>query len=162
MSQPSKTRAIAAALSVSASLLVAVAVKEDYRGEAYPDPATKTAPWTIGFGETQGVQPGQRTTPVRALVQLSQSLDRYAAGVAGCVHVPLSQGEFDASVSLAYNIGVQAYCTSSVARRFNAGDYAGGCVAILAFDKARINGELTVMRGLAIRRQDEYHTCIGG
>lgn len=146
----------------SANLLVNVALKEDYRGQAYPDPATKGAPWTLGFGETKGVRQGDRTTPTRALVRLKESLDQYAVGVAGCVHVPLSQGEFDASVSLAYNIGVGGYCGGSVARRFNAGDYLGGCLAILAYNKARIGGKLQFMRGLHNRRWDEYNTCIGG
>lgn len=158
----SKARNLAAALTLSASLLVGVALKEDYRDSAYPDPATGGAPWTIGFGETKGVQRGDRTTPVRALVQLKQSLDGYAAGVAGCLAVPVSQGEFDASVSLAYNIGVGAYCRSSVVRRFNVGDYYGGCLAILAYDKARINGKLQTMRGLTKRRWEEYQTCVGG
>jgi lysozyme len=162
LGQVTKARNLAAALTVGASVLVSVALKEDYRGEAYPDPATRGAPWTIGFGETAGVRQGDRTTPTRALVQLEKSLGRHAAGVVGCIHVPLSQGEFDASVSLAYNIGVGAYCRSSVAARFNAGDYAGGCLAILAFNKARVNGKLQVMRGLAIRRYEEYNTCIGG
>lgn len=158
MARSVKPRALAAALTIGASLLVSVALKEDYRGEAYPDPATGGAPWTLGFGETQGTRPGQKTTPTRALVQLAQTLDRHAAGVARCVAVPLSQGEFDASVSLAYNIGVAAFCRSSVARRFNELDYWGACMAILKYDFAA--GKR--MRGLTIRRWEEYHTCIGG
>lgn len=162
MTAPGKTRALAGALTIGASVLVSVALKEDYRGTAYPDPATRGAPWTLGFGETKGVRQGDVTTPTRALVKLAQSLDGYAAGVARCVGVPLSQGEFDASLSLAYNIGVAGYCNSSVARRFNALDYWGGCMAILQYDKARIDGTLQRMRGLANRRWEEYNTCIGG
>lgn len=160
MTLPTRQRALAVALTVSASLLVSTALKEDYRGEAYPDPATKSAPWTIGFGETSGVRPGDRTTPTRALVQLKASLDSHAAGVARCVHAPLSQGEFDAAVDLAYNIGVTRFCESSVATRFNARDYWGGCMAILLYTKARVNGQLVVLRGLVSRRWDNYHTCI--
>lgn len=158
MANQVKTRALASALVVSASLLVSVALKEDYRGEAYPDPATHGAPWTIGFGETKGVRPGQRTTPPRALVRLNASLDQYSAGVARCVRVPLSQGEFDASISLAYNIGVGAYCDSSMVRRFNSGDYWGGCMAVLRFHYAAGRH----MQGLWNRRYEEYNTCIGG
>lgn len=160
MTQFTKARALAVGLTVSAGVLVSTALKEDYRDKAYPDPATKGAPWTIGFGETKGVRPGDRTTPTRALVQLKASLDSHAAGVARCVHAPLSQGEFDAAVDLAYNIGVTRFCESSVARRFNEGDYWGGCLAIMLYIKARVNGQLTVMRGLVSRRWDNYNTCI--
>lgn len=160
MTSPAKQRALATALTISAALLVSTALKEDYRGQAYPDPATKSAPWTIGFGETKGVKPGDRTTPTRALVQLKASLDSHAAGVARCVHAPLSQGEFDAAVDLAYNIGVTRFCESSITRRFNEGDYWGGCLAIMLYIKARVNGQLTVMRGLVSRRWDNYNTCI--
>lgn len=160
MTQPAKTRVIAAALTISAGLLVSTAYKEGYRGEAYPDPATKAAPWTIGFGETQGVKRGDRTDPVRALARLETSLDSHAAGVARCLTVPVSQGEFDASVDLAYNIGVGGYCKSSILTRFNNGDYWGGCMAFLLYTKARVNGKLTVMRGLVDRRWANYNTCI--
>lgn len=156
-----KQRALAAALTVSAGVLVSTALKEGYRGEAYPDPATKAAPWTIGFGETNGVKPGDRTTPERALIQLKKSLDHHAAGVARCVHAPLSQGEFDASVDLAYNIGVAAFCRSSIVQRFNAGDYEGGCMAFLLYTKARVNGKLVELRGLVLRRRANFRTCIG-
>lgn len=159
---PSKLRLLAAGLTVSAGLLVSTAFQEGYRDKAYPDPATKGAPWTLGFGETKGVKPGDRTTPTHALAQLETSLALYAADVAGCVHEPLSQGEFDASVDLAYNLGAGAFCASSVASRFNEQDYWGACMAFLLYTKARVNGRLVVMPGLVARRWAEYNTCIGG
>jgi lysozyme len=171
----SKTRVALAALTIGAGavtfvgqrvivtgdpVVVSAAQKEGYRGQAYPDPATKGAPWTIGFGETHGVKPGDRTTPTSALRVLEQSLERHAAGVRACVKVPLSVGEFRASVDLAYNIGVAAYCNSSVARRFNAGDYWGGCMAFLLYIKARVGGVLQPMPGLVKRRWDNYNLCV--
>lgn len=152
---------IATALTISASLFVHTAYKEGYRENAYPDPATKGAPWTIGFGETKGVKRGDRTNPLRAMARLEKSLAEYGAGVGRCVVVPLSQGEFDASVDLAYNIGTEAYCNSSVAHRFNESDYWGGCMALLLYTKARVNGRLVPLPGLVTRRWDEYYTCIG-
>lgn len=148
------------ALSVSASVLVGTATMEDWRGTAYPDPATKGAPWTIGFGETEGVKPGDKITVVRSVQKLGESLDKHAAGVRRCITVPLSQGEFDASVDLAYNIGVNAFCKSGVVEKFNAGDYAWGCMRMLAFIKARVNGQLQVMNGLVKRRWENYYTCL--
>lgn len=157
-----KQRALAAALSISAGVLVTTAVHEGYRDEAYPDPASGGAPWTIGFGETKGVRKGDRTTPLRALQQLDKSLAEYGAGVSRCITVPLSQGEFDASVDLAYNIGVAAFCRSSIVERFNAGDYLGGCMAFLLYTKARVNGKLVELRGLVTRRKANLKTCLEG
>ena len=59
-----------AALALSASGLVYIAQREDYRADAYPDPVHGTAVPTIGFGSTGGVKMGDKTTPVRALVRL--------------------------------------------------------------------------------------------
>lgn len=161
MSGPSKIRLAVTVLTVSASVLVGTAMKEGYRDTAYPDPATHGAPWTNGYGETRGVKPGDRTDPVHALVQLGKSLDDHAAGVAQCITAPLSQGEFDASVDLAYNVGVAAFCSSSVARRFNTQDYWGACMAFLLYTKGRVGGQLVNMPGLVTRRWDNYYTCIG-
>lgn len=161
VSGPAKFRLTVTALTVSASVLMGTAMKEGYRDTAYPDPATGGAPWTIGYGETKGTKPGQRTDPVHALVQLGKSLDDHAAGVARCITAPLSQGEFDASVDLAYNIGVGAFCSGSVAKRFNALDYWGGCMAFLLYTKGRVRGQLVNMPGLVSRRWDNYYTCLG-
>jgi len=61
-----------------------------------------------------------------------------------------------ASISLAYNIGVPAYARSTVARRFNAGDWKGGCDAFLMWNRA--GGK--VVQGLVNRRRDERRLCL--
>jgi lysozyme len=65
--------------------------------------------------------------------------------------------EFSAYVSLTYNIGEAAFCKSTIAKRLKAGDYAGACYGILAWNKQA--GK--VLNGLVKRRQQEYETCIG-
>lgn len=75
-----------------------------------------------------------------------------------CVRVPIAQGEWDAYTSLAYNIGAGAFCGSTLARKLNAGDYAGACKQILRWDKQKGR----VLRGLTRRRNAEYKLCIGG
>lgn len=155
-----KTRVAAAVLTVSAAVVTSTMQKEGFRDKAYPDPATRGAPWTLGYGATAGVKPGDRTTQPEAMARLTTTLDAVGSGVAGCLSAPVSQGEFDASVDLAYNIGIAAYCQSSVARRFNSQDYWGGCMAILLYTKARVGGQLVNMPGLITRRWDEYYTCL--
>jgi len=147
-------RSAIAALAVSASLLVGVVVHEGFRGTAYIDAVGVP---TIGAGRTEGVKPGQRTTVEREMVRLLRDLDGRKREIAECVRVPLHQHELDAALSLAYNIGIKAFCGSTMVRRWNAGDYAGGCAEIRRWVYA--GGKR--LRGLVVRREAEYRLCMG-
>jgi lysozyme len=150
-----KARIVIGALTLSASALVGIAVHEGYRGEAYT-PVKGDVP-TIGFGTTAGVKPGDRIEPVQALVRKLQDVQKFEGALKQCVRVPLHQHEYDAFLSLAYNIGPGAFCGSTLVRRLNAGDYAGACAEILRWDRFR--GE--PLRGLTRRRQAENRQCLG-
>jgi lysozyme len=150
-----KARIVIGAMTLSASALVGIAVHEGYRGEAYT-PVKGDVP-TIGFGTTAGVKPGDRIEPVQALVRKLQDVQRFEGALRQCVRVPLHQHEYDAFLSLAYNIGPGAFCGSTLVRRLNAGDYAGACAEILRWDRFR--GE--PLRGLTLRRQAENRQCLG-
>lgn len=142
-------------LVVSAAALIGIAVSEGYRGEAYVPVKGDVA--TIGFGSTGGVKMGDKTTPERALVTLLKDVDHHANGIKACIKVPLYQHEFDAYTSLAYNIGVNAFCKSTLAKKLNTGEYASACAEILRWDKFRGKP----LKGLTLRRQAEYKTCMG-
>jgi lysozyme len=150
-----KARIVIGALTLSASALVGIAVHEGYRGEAYR-PVPGDVP-TIGFGTTDGVKPGDTIEPVQALVRKLADVQRFEGALQQCVRVPLHQHEYDAFLSLAYNIGPGAFCGSTLVRRLNAGDYAGACAEILRWDRFR--GE--PLRGLTLRRQAENRQCLG-
>lgn len=150
----SKSRIAAGAIAVSAASLVAIATYEGYRGDAYKDSVGVP---TIGYGETVGVKMGDRTTPERALVTLLSSANRHADAIRPCIHVPLHQHEFDAYVSLAYNIGAGNFCRSTLVKKLNAKDYAGACEEIRRWNKA--GGK--VLPGLVKRREAEYRMCMG-
>ena len=152
--QMNKTRITVAALAVSATCLVGIATHEGYRSEAYKD--TVGIP-TVGFGETAGVKMGDKTTPERALVQLLESTEKHADAIRQCIKVPLYQHEFDAYVSLAYNIGAGNFCRSTLVKKLNAKDYAGACEEIRRWNKA--GGK--VLPGLVKRREAEYRMCMG-
>lgn len=144
-----------AALSLSAAALVGIAVHEGYRETAYL-PTPQDVP-TIGFGTTGGVKPGDKITPERALVRLLGDAGKFEQAVKQCADVPLFQHEFDAYVSLTYNIGSGAFCSSTLVRKLKAGDYAGACREILRWDKQAGR----VLPGLTKRRQQEYQQCVG-
>lgn len=148
-------RAAVAALVLSASALVGIALHEGYRGEAYV-PVPGDVP-TIGFGQTKGVKPGDKTTPPRALAKLLVDANSHSEGIKQCINVPLHQHEFDAYSSLAYNIGISAFCNSTLVKKLNQGDYAEACKQILRWDKFKSKP----LRGLTLRRQAEYRTCTG-
>jgi len=152
-------RIIAAALSLSAAGFVGIATHEGYRDEAYI-PVKGDRP-TIGFGDAQGVQMGQRTDPIRALVRLGQQADTFQRQMQACIGpVPLYQHEWDAYVSLAFNIGSGAFCRSTLVRKLKETppDYKGACDQILRWDK--FQGK--PLAGLTKRRQDEHRLCING
>lgn len=160
-------RIAVAALSMSAAGLVGRAVIEDYRAGAYK--ATSVEPhYTIGYGHTGAdVRPGDITTPVRALVQLKADIDRREAVLRQCLQgVTLYQWEWDAYVSLAYNVGPAAVCRSSIPVKLRAGDYAAACKAILDFNQQcwrDVSGvrHCKVLRGLVAARKTEYALCMG-
>lgn len=164
-----KKRLSISALCVSAACLAGIAGYEGYREKAYMP--TKNDVPTIGFGETKGVRLGDKTSPERALVQLLKSTEAHARAINQCIKVPLYQHEYDAYVSLAYNIGAGNFCKSTLVKKLNAGNYEAACEEIKRWDK-QSNKELveikrgektphTVLRGLTKRRQEEYARCVG-
>ncbi|SFW21835.1 glycoside hydrolase family protein [Nitrosovibrio sp. Nv17] len=165
---PLRVRSAVAVMVLAASTLVGIAVHEGYRDEAYI-PVAGDVP-TIGFGATGGVKMGDRTTPERSLVRLLDEIEGvYAAGVKRCVTVPLYQHEYEAYVSLAYNIGIGAFCRKAKPGRppnlidlINAGRYEEACQRIEAFNKGPDGrGGRKVLPGLAKRRAEERAICEG-
>ena len=152
---PKKNRAAVAALVVSAATLIGIATNEGYVEMAYRDVVGVP---TIGFGETKNVKMGDKTTPVRAMIKLEQSIEEHVRGMSACIKVPISQGEFDAYTSFTYNVGVHAFCTSTLVVKLNSGDYEGACKELLKWDHA--GGK--VYPGLTRRRQEEFKKCSEG
>lgn len=141
------------ALRLSAVALVGIAGWEGYKSAAYI-PVPGDVP-TIGFGTTHGVKMGDTIDPVTALQRKIRDVEKFEGAIKQCVTVPLFQHEYDAYLSLAYNIGPQAFCRSTLVRKLNAGDYAGACKEILRWD--RFQGK--PLAGLTKRRQSEYLQC---
>jgi lysozyme len=148
-------------IGATAAVVASLAAYEGYRGEAYDD---GVGVQTIGFGATQTtsgpIKRGDRTDPVRAVINLQRDADAHAKGLAGCIgDVPLSKGEWDAYVSWAYNVGVGNACHSSLVKKLKQAppDYAGACKELLKWNRA---GGMESF-GLTKRRQLEYKMCVG-
>lgn len=121
---------------------------EGLRLSAYKCPADV---WTIGFGTTAGVKPGQTITKERAEELLREDVKRFEAQVLRLVKVPLTQGQHDALVSFVYNLGAGNLSNSTLLRLLNAGDYAGAAAQFDRWNKA--GGK--VLAGLVRRRAAE-------
>jgi lysozyme len=105
--------------------------------KAYPDPKTGGAPWTCGWGETRGVTPDTWWTQEEADRKLAESIASFENIVHKNVTHAMTQGQFDAFVSIIFNVGPgnqwkDGICRlkdgrpSTLLRKFNAGDI-GGC-----------------------------------
>ena len=126
-------------------------LRSDGLCEAYPDPGTGSAPWTIGWGATgPDIGPGTVWTKAQCDARLAEDVARHARDVAKILgDAPTTQGQFDALVSFHYNTGAIARASltklhiggdfAAVADEFSRWTYAGG----------------KVLKGLVRRRREE-------
>lgn len=150
-----KKRLAVGVLSLSATGLIGIASYEGLSEKAYI-PIKGDVP-TIGFGSTEGVKMGDAITVPQALDRLRRDITVVESAISRCVRVPLSQGELDAYTSLAFNIGTDAFCRSTLVVKLNGGDYAGACEEI----KRWVYAGGRRVPGLVARREKEYATCVG-
>jgi lysozyme len=130
--------------------------EEGLRLTAYPDPGSGAAPWTIGIGSThyadgRAVKPGDTLTEDEAHVLAIWHVERVEAGIADVLLVSVSGNQWDALVSLAFNIGTGAFARSTLLKKLNAGDYAG---AAREFGRW-VYASGKVLPGLVARRKRE-------
>ena len=113
--------------------------------------------WTIGYGHTKGVKPGQIITKDTAEEYLKQDLCWVEAVIDKWVKVDLTQNQYDALASLIYNIGEGNFISSSVLRWLNSGNYIQAADSFVLWNKQRNKktGKLEVLNGLTKRRQEE-------
>lgn len=156
-------------LALSAAGLVAIAVSEGYTDTAAP-PVKGDVP-TYGFGTTTHpdgtpLRAGEKITPPKALQRALQDVSKFEGAIKRCVSMPLHQHEYDAFVSLSYNIGPAAFCGSTAVKRLNEGQYAAACRQILNWkfyqgNDCSLPANARLCGGLWVRRQQEYRLCMG-
>jgi lysozyme len=113
---------------------------------------------TACAGHTKTAVLGRPYTREQCETLLVEDLAEHAEGVASCVPVDkITQGQRAAFVSFAYNVGVSAFCGSTMARKARAGDVPGSCAEL---DKWVYAGGAK-LRGLVERRKTERAICEG-
>ncbi len=111
--------------------------------------------WTIGWGHTKGVKPGDEISREQAQILFIEDVEWAVAAVNKKVKVGLTQNQFDSLVSLVFNIGETNFAKSTLLRRLNAGNYDEAAEQFHVWNKQRQNGKLVVLKGLVRRRAQE-------
>jgi lysozyme len=161
--------------SAGALALAVPAIKqyEGYAPTVVPDKLAGGLP-TGGYGETVGVKLGETHSEKFWSDRLAKRLvEDYDAGIGKCITVELPDGVRAMALSIAWNAGPQAVCSSPMVKAWNAGDIEGGCRALLTKNAegqyigwriaSRPQGPgtpLVVQPGLINRRADERKKCL--
>lgn len=144
----------------AAALAAAVSLIGGYEGLRLNSYQDVIGVWTACYGETRGIRPGMKFTKAECDAQFAKGLVEFETGMRACLKAPdaVPIKPYVTFLSLSYNIGLGAFCKSSVARLANAGDIKGACNRIPAFNRA--GGR--VIKGLVSRRGDEQKYCLSG
>lgn len=142
-----------AMMTTSAAGRKAITEREGNKLTAYQDGG---GVWTIGVGHTSAagkptVTKGLKITAAQSDEILSRDLKDVEKAVLKGLKVLVTQNQFDALVSLAFNIGNTAFTKSTLLEKLNAGDRAGAADQFLVWNKD--NGK--VVQGLVNRRKSE-------
>lgn len=128
--------------------LVLIKNAEGLRLEAYQD---GVGIWTIGYGHTHGVKPGDTCSQMQADEWLDQDLCFAEDAVEDLVKVPLTDNQFSALVSFVFNEGRKRFAGSTLLLKLNEGGYD----LVPAYLKSWIFAGGKVERGLVNRRKAE-------
>ena len=137
----------------------AIMLYEGYVPQTYADPVGIN---TICYGHTgPDVYPGQISSRLECEDLLHGDLATAINGVESCVYVPLKPNEAAALVSFTFNVGVPAFCGSTMVRLINTGAPPEvWCHQIMRWDKATRLGVKVQLRGLTKRRKTEFDMCL--
>jgi lysozyme len=151
-----------AAVVIAAAALIATPFIAGWEGEKRVTYLDVVKIPTACFGATgpRVGAVGTRWTAPQCKTMLDQDVRQHMQGVLKCTPGIASRKPelLAATTSLTFNIGVSAYCRSTVARRFNAGQWKQGCQAFGMWIKA--GGK--VWQGLVNRRAAEMRICMSG
>lgn len=117
--------------------------------------------WTIGYGHTATTREGMKITEKEAERLLEKDVEEIERTLNACIKVSLTQNQYDALISLAYNIGASKLCKSKLMQLVNINNFKEAAEEFLKFNKARINGVMQELKGLNNRREAERKLFLG-
>lgn len=147
-----------AVLGLSAALTMTAGF-EGLRNYSYLDPV---GIWTICYGSTDGVKPGQYLPTQACLELLGAEYLEAVEIVQGCIKAPLRPNELAAFTDMVYNAGPRPVCdrsSSQMARLLAAGRIREACGELTRWVKGRVAGVLVTLPGLVRRRTEFRALC---
>lgn len=141
-------------MKIPQSALELIKEFEGFRAETYVD---SVGEYTIGYGTTGrahvGIEPvpGMVISERQAEVYLKRAVEKFAKLIRPEITQPMTENEWAAFLSLAYNIGPGAFMKSTLLKRFNEGKKREAADQFLRWNKA--GGQ--TLRGLTRRRHRE-------
>jgi lysozyme len=117
--------------------------------------------WTIGFGATyfpngERVREGQTINREYAEILLQRTVDTFASKIDHLVTSEVTQNQFDALVSFAFNVGVGNFTQSTLLKKVNENPNNPAIrLEFMKWTKGRKNGTLIHLPGLEKRRKQE-------
>ncbi|KAF0182703.1 MAG: lysozyme [Hyphomonadaceae bacterium] len=139
-------------LGLSRTALDLIKSFEGFRAKAAP---IASGAYTIGYGHKATAREGQQITREQAEELLRWDLRPVEDAVRQTCLAPLTQPQFDALVSFAFNIGVENYRKSDVLQHLNQGEPIAAALAISAWRRASFNGKIIIVDALVRRRAAE-------
>lgn len=108
--------------------------------------------WTVGWGHALAAKPVYKSiTLIQANLYFEQDISKAEEAFRRCVKVPVTQGLFDASISLIFNMGEKAFAQSSICKYIN----ERNPLEAVSYFSRYCHGGNVVLKGLLKRRAEE-------
>jgi len=149
--------------TVSAAAIAGIVTFEGMRTHAYLDLGGVP---TVCVGHTgKDVDMAKVYTNDECRRILVKDIQQHNTGILECIKVPIKQEEYDAYTIFAFNVGINAFCTSRANQLLSAGRHADACRALATSANggpawSYVNGKYVA--GLQRRRQYERDLCLKG
>lgn len=147
-----QVRTMTGRMRTSAAGLRLIKSFEGFRESASQLPGGR---WTIGYGHVRTAREGLTISEKDAEDLLVYDLKPVEDAISTTVFAPLLQNQFDALVSLAFNISVSQFRNSDILQNLNGGDYLAAANGFDVWRRARLNGRVIVVDALVRRRAAE-------
>ena len=147
--------------SISDRGLGLIKSSEGFKATAYPDLASGTGRYAIGYGswyykDNSKVKAGDTITQADALDLMKYKVNKeFLPSIQKNVRVPVTQGMVDALVDFAYTLGTDTFAKSSLLSELNSGRYEVAASKFIEYNKANVDGVKKELSGLTIRRTKE-------
>lgn len=152
MGEVCQVRTMTGRLRTSSAGLQLIKSFEGFRESANQLPGGR---WTIGYGHVRTAREGLTISEKDAEDLLVHDLKPVEDAIANSVFAPLMQNQFDALVSLVFNISPAQFRESDILRNLNAGDFLAAANGFDMWRRARLNGRVMVVDALVRRRAAE-------